>query len=94
MSSDRKSLLITGAGHGIGRATARLMASRGWVVGVNDLKEEFTAEAVAEIRDWGGEAFAVVQNVSTRAGVNAAIDAMLAQTGRLDGLVNNAAWVR
>lgn len=94
MSSDRKSLLITGAGHGIGRATARLMASRGWIVGVNDLKEEFAAEAVAEIRDAGGEAFAVVQDVSTRAGVNAAIDAMLAQTGRLDGLVNNAAWVR
>lgn len=94
MSSEKKSLLITGSGHGIGKATAKLMASRGWIVGVNDLKEEFANEAVAEITDAGGEAFPVVENVSTRDGIQAAVDAVVAKTGRFDGLVNNAAWVR
>jgi 3-oxoacyl-[acyl-carrier protein] reductase len=94
MSSERKSLLVTGAGHGIGRATAKLMAARGWTVAVNDLKEEFAEEAVAEIREAGGEAFPVVQNVGTREGIEASIAAVVERTGRLDGLVNNAAWVR
>ena len=94
MSSDSKSVLITGAGHGIGAATARLMAARGWTVGVNDLKPEFAEEAVAAITDAGGRAFPVVQNVSTYEGIEAAINTVVSETGRLDGLVNNAAWVR
>lgn len=94
MSSEQKTVLITGAGHGIGKATAKLMAARGWAVGVNDLKEEFALEAVAEIEAAGGTAFPVVQNVATRAGVETAIAAVLERTERLDGLVNNAAWVR
>lgn len=94
MPAEQKSLLITGAGHGIGRATALLAASRGWTVGVNDLKDDFAAEVVAEIRAAGGQAFAVVQNVGTREGIGAAIDTVMQETGRLDGLVNNAAWVR
>ncbi|PHP65252.1 oxidoreductase [Zhengella mangrovi] len=94
MQADRKSLLITGAGHGIGRATAKHMAARGWIVGVNDLKEEFVAEAVEEITAAGGTAIPVVQNVSTPEGVEAAVAAVVKETGRLDGMVNNAAWVR
>lgn len=94
MSSEAKSVLITGAGHGIGAATAKLMASRGWRVGVNDLKEEFANEAVDAIKAAGGDAFPVVQNVSTRDGIEAAVNAVVEKTGRLDGLVNNAAWVR
>lgn len=94
MLADAKTALITGAGHGIGRATAKHLAARGWIVGVNDLREEFVTEAVAEISQAGGKAIPVVQNVATREGVQAAIDTVMAQTGRLDGLVNNAAWVR
>ena len=94
MSSEQKTVLITGAGHGIGKATAKLMAARGWAVGVNDLKEEFALEAVAEIEAAGGTAFPIVQNVATREGVETAIAAVLERTERLDGLVNNAAWVR
>ncbi|MBY6156229.1 SDR family NAD(P)-dependent oxidoreductase [Pseudooceanicola nitratireducens] len=94
MSSEAKSLLITGAGHGIGRATAKLMAERGWIVGVNDLKEEFANEAVAEITAAGGQAFPVVQNVATIEGIETAIAMVVEKTGRFDGLVNNAAWVR
>ncbi len=94
MSHDAKSVLITGSGHGIGKAAARHLAARGWTVGINDLKEEFVTEAVAEIEAAGGNAIPVVQNVSTRDGVEAAVATLVAATGRLDGLVNNAAWVR
>ena len=87
MLADAKTALITGAGHGIGRATAKHLAARGWIVGVNDLREEFVTDAVAEITQAGGRAFPVVQNVASREGVQAAIDTVMAQAGRLDGLV-------
>ncbi|GAA4230082.1 3-oxoacyl-[acyl-carrier protein] reductase [Sagittula marina] len=94
MSSDKKTVLVTGAGHGIGAATAKLMAARGWIVAVNDLKAEFANEAVETITAAGGEAFAVVENAGTKDGIEAAVANTVARTGRLDGLVNNAAWVR
>lgn len=86
--------LITGAGNGIGRETARQMAARGAIVGINDLKEEFVEAAVAEIRESGGNAFGVVANVSTREGMFGAVEAARAQGEGFDILVNNAAWVR
>lgn len=94
MSADRKSVLITGSGHGIGRATAKHLAARGWTVAINDLKPEFVEEAVADITASGGVAIPVVQNVATAEGIDAAVAAVVRATGRFDGLVNNAAWVR
>lgn len=89
-----KAVLITGAGHGIGRATARRLASLGATVGVNDLREDFVAEAVAELKGVGGRAVGIVRNVATRDGMHAAVRDLADAAGRLDGLVNNAAWVR
>lgn len=86
--------LITGAGNGIGRATARQMAARGAVVGINDLKPEFVEAVVQEITAAGGRAFGVVQNISTREGITAAVQQAREHGGRFDILVNNAAWVR
>ncbi|MCQ4159020.1 glucose 1-dehydrogenase [Roseomonas sp. GC11] len=86
--------LITGAGHGIGRATARHMAAMGATVGINDLKPEFVAEAVAEIEAAGGRALPVVQNIASREGMRAAVLGLAEAAGRFDILVNNAAWVR
>jgi 3-oxoacyl-[acyl-carrier protein] reductase len=86
--------LITGAGNGIGKETAKQMAARGAIVGVNDLKEEFVSATVQEITQAGGKAFDVVQNMATRDGVAAAVAQAHRHMGRLDIMVNNAAWVR
>jgi NAD(P)-dependent dehydrogenase (short-subunit alcohol dehydrogenase family) len=86
--------LITGSGSGIGRATALRMASLGAVVGVNDLKQEAVDRVVAEITAAGGNAVAVTRDVSTRDGMREAVLGFAQQQGRLDILVNNAAWVR
>lgn len=86
--------LITGSGHGIGRATARLLAARGAVVGINDLKAEFVQPVVDDIRAAGGQAFAVVQNIASREGITAAVEQARNIGGRFDIMINNAAWVR
>ena len=86
--------LVTGAGAGIGRATARALAARGAIVGVNDLKQELVDAAVAGINAEGGKAFAVVQNVASREGIGQAVRQAAEYASRLDILVNNAAWVR
>lgn len=90
----QKVALITGAGHGIGRAAARLMAGKGYAVGVNDLRQGFVDEAVNEITGLGGTAIPLVYDIGTREGMQAAADVLFAAVGRIDVLVNNAAWVR
>jgi NAD(P)-dependent dehydrogenase (short-subunit alcohol dehydrogenase family) len=89
-----RAFLITGAGHGIGHATARKLASLGATVGVNDLRENFVAEAEAALANAGGRIIGIVQDVGTREGMRAAVARLANDAGRLDGLVNNAAWVR
>lgn len=85
---------ISGAGHGIGRAAALAMARLGATVGVNDLKQEFVEETVAEIHRLGGKAIPLPQDVSTRDGMREAVLRFARDAGRLDVMVNNAAWVR
>ena len=89
-----KVALVTGSGNGIGRATARRMAAQGAIVGVNDIKPEFVEKVVDEIKAAGGQAFPVTKNLSTRDGMREAVLGFARQQGRLDILVNNAAWVR
>lgn len=86
--------LITGAGNGIGRETARQMAARGAIVAVNDLKPEWVEAAVDEILATGGRAFPIVQNIASRDGIQSAVEQARTAGGRFDILVNNAAWVR
>lgn len=93
-SLDGRVAFISGAGHGIGRATALAMARLGAIVGVNDLKPEFVSDTVAEIEKLGGKAMAVPQDVSTREGMRDAVLRLARDAGRLDVMVNNAAWVR
>lgn len=82
--------LVTGASRGIGRDTARALAQAGAhvLVGVRTLD---TAEAVlAEIRDFGGSASAIVLDATRLDDARAAIDNEVAEGGPIDILVNNA----
>ena len=93
-SLEGRAAFISGAGHGIGRATARALARLGATVGVNDLKPEFVDDAVREIRAFGGRAVALPQDVSTRDGMREAVLGFAREAHRLDVMINNAAWVR
>lgn len=85
---------ISGAGHGIGRATALAMARLGATVGVNDLKQEFVDQVLAEIRAEGGKAIPLPRDISNREGMHEAVRHFARDAGGLDIMVNNAAWVR
>jgi len=89
-----KTILITGASRGIGRAAAVLAGARGWAVGVNYAgNERAAAETVAAVTDAGGRALALRGDVAAEADVIAMFDATHAAFGTLDGLVNNAGIV-
>jgi len=86
--------LVTGAGNGIGQAIALTLAREGAIVGVNDLKPDFTARTVALIREAGGTAIDLPGDAAVRETVRAAVLGLAASQGRFDIMVNNAAWVR
>lgn len=95
--------VVTGAGRGIGRAHARLLAERGAKVVVNDLGGSMEGsgsdtgpaqKVVEEIVAAGGEAVADTNDVSTAAGGQAIIDSAIEHFGRIDVLVNNAGIIR
>src|SRR3712207_6544330 len=83
--------LVTSAGNGIGRATARHLAAMGAMVGVNDLKPEFVEQVVEEITVAGGRAVGVVQNIASREGMRPAALGIMEARGSPAQLVNNAA---
>lgn len=89
-----RAILITGAGRGIGRASARLAGARGWSVAINYVSNaDAAAEAVAEVEAAGGRAVAIRGDVSVEADVIATFDAAERAFGPLDGFVNNAGIV-
>ncbi len=90
----RQVLLVTGGSRGIGAATARLAAQKGWAVAVNYTANSLAAdEVVRDIRAAGGTAMAVQADVSDEAQVLAMFDKVTAKLGQLTGLVNNAGIV-
>ncbi len=100
---DGKVAIVTGAGGGIGRAHARLLAREGAKVVVNDLGGARDGsgldatpanQVVAEIVAAGGAAVANHDNVATSQGAAAIVKAAVAAFGRVDVLVNNAGILR
>ena len=81
---------ITGAGSGIGRATALRFAAEGARVLVTDLRGETADAVVAEIEAAGGTAVALAVDVGVEAQLAAMIDTTLTRFGRIDILYNNA----
>ena len=87
----RGALVVTGAGRGIGAATARLAAARGYAVCVNYRENRAAADAVvAAIAKDGGTAVAIAADVAKEADVLRLFDESAARLGKLAGLVNNA----
>jgi NAD(P)-dependent dehydrogenase (short-subunit alcohol dehydrogenase family) len=95
--------VVTGAGRGIGRAYAHLLADRGAGVVVNDLGGSMEGEGAdaepastvaAEIVAAGGTAIADTNDVATTAGAEALVDTAVDKLGRIDILVNNAGIIR
>lgn len=82
--------LVTGGGSGIGRATAQLFAQEGAWVGVLDVQPKLVEEAVAEIRQAGGQALPLVANVADDMQMAEAIQKLVAAWDRIDIVFANA----
>lgn len=98
-----KVAIITGAGRGIGRETALLLAREGARVVVNDLgggpqggggDPSLAQQVVDEIKAAGGEAVAETSSVDSMAGGQAVVRRAMDSFGRLDFLINNAGIIR
>ena len=94
IGATRGVMIVTGGGRGIGAATARLAAVRGYAVCVNFLRDRDAAEAVVQdIRNDGGRAIAVAGDVASEPEVVRLFQETDRSLGRLSALVNNAGIV-
>ena len=84
-----KVAIVTGAGQGIGKAIAEKLASHGATVVATDVNEETANETAAAT---GGGAIAIRTDVTSRESVDAMVDQVKRELGRIDVLVNNAGW--
>ena len=94
MNLEGQFAIVTGASRGIGRAIALKLASAGADVALWATNEERLAQVKAEVEALGRKALAQVARVESAESVNAALEAVLKEFGRVDILVNNAGITR
>jgi len=87
-----KSIIVTGAGSGIGEGIALRLAAEGARVIVNDINPAAGERVAQAIRDAGGQARFFCADVTRSGDVQALVAQAVAQHGRLDAVVNNAGW--
>lgn len=85
-----RTAVVTGAGSGIGRATAEVLGGAGANVVVGDIDEGAAEETVRSITDAGGKALAQRSDISKKADVDALVDRAVSEFGRLDAMCNVA----
>jgi len=90
LSLDGRRALVTGAGRGIGRATALTLAAHGAAVAVNDLDPGAADDVASEISALGGTALAAPCSVADHGAVRDAVDEVQHRLGPIDILVSNA----
>jgi D-sorbitol dehydrogenase (acceptor) len=83
-----KSALITGSARGIGRAFAQAYIREGATVAIADINLERAEQTAAEL---GPQAYAIKMDVTTQTSIDEALASVVARTGKLDILINNAA---
>lgn len=86
-----KAAVVTGAGRGIGAAIARLMAARGASVMLVDVQKDALEQTAAAMRKDGSRVLYEVADIVDRKAVKALLERVVAEWGRLDVVVNNAA---
>ena len=91
---DKRTVIVTGSGSGLGREYALLLAGEGANVVVNDIRGEAAAAVVKEIESAGGQALANSDDITSMDGAQRIVDAAVARFGDVQALVNNAGIVR
>ncbi len=91
---DKRSIIVTGSGAGLGRAYVLALAAEGAQVVVNDIKREAAEAVVAEVKAAGGQAVASGDDITSMAGAEAIVKTAVDAFGDVHGLVNNAGIVR
>jgi len=92
-----KICIVTGAGQGIGRSTAKRLGQEGGTIVVADRVDESATQTVAELRDHGVEAMKVLADLGAFAGAQDLMTRTAAAHGRIDVLVNNVGgtiWIK
>lgn len=92
MRLKNKSIIVTGAGSGIGEGIAKRLAEEGAAIVVNDLVPAGGQRVCEEINAAGGRAWFIAADVTRNDDMKRIVDCAVQQFGRLDVMVNNAGW--